>query len=89
MTAFKNGVSQWRRVYIVESTKSTQVSTTGRARVAVGFLAGHAYEQPILLQDHDTKFDGAFNAVLCDKGARVQKVGPRAPNLNAVAERTW
>jgi putative transposase len=77
-----------RRVHIAGmSTKPTQIWTAERGREALGFLAGHDGEQPILLRDHDTKFEGGFDAVLREKGVRVQKVGPRAPNLNAIAER--
>jgi putative transposase len=77
-----------RRAHIAGmSTKPTQAWTGARAREALGFLAGHAGERPILLRDHDTKFEGGFDAVLQESGVRVQKVGPRALNLNAVAER--
>jgi putative transposase len=77
-----------RRLHIAGmSTKPTQAWTAERARTALGFLSGHAGEQPILLRDHDTKFEGNFDAVLEEHGVRVRKVGPRASNLNAVVER--
>jgi putative transposase len=77
-----------RRVHIAGmSTRTTQVWTAERARESLCFLAGYAGERPILLRDHDTKFEGGFDAALWENGVRVQKVGPRAPNLNAVAER--
>jgi len=77
-----------RRVHIAGmSTKPTQAWTAERAREALGFLASPAGERPILLPDHDTKFESAFDAVLRENGVRVNKVGPQAPNLNAVAER--
>jgi putative transposase len=69
------------------STKPTQAWTAARAREALCFLAGHADERPILLRDHDNKFGDHFDTVLRDNGVRVQKVGPLAPNLNAIAER--
>jgi len=77
-----------RRVRIAGmSTKPTQAWTAARAREALGFLACPAGERPILLRDHDTKFEGGFDTILRENGVRVQKVGPQAPNLNAVAER--
>jgi putative transposase len=39
------------------------------------------------LIDHDTKFTAAFDAVLEADGAAVIRLGLRAPNLNAYAER--
>ena len=77
-----------RRVRIAGmSSKPTQAWTAERAREALGFLACPAGERPILLRDHDTKFEGGFDTILRENGVRVQKVGPQAPNLNAVAER--
>jgi len=77
-----------RRVHIAGmTTKPTQAWTAARARESLCFLAGHAGERPLLLRDHDTKFEGAFDAVLGENGVRVNKVGPQAPNLNAIAER--
>jgi hypothetical protein len=61
--------------------------TAERARESLCFLAVYADHRPIPLGNHDTKFGDHFDAVLGESGVRVQKVGPRAPNLNAVAER--
>ena len=48
-------------------------------------------EQPekptILLRDYDGKFAPEFDAILEADGVTVKKVGPHAPNLNAIAER--
>jgi putative transposase len=48
-------------------------------------------EQPvkpeILLLDHDAKFVPEFDRVFAAEGIQVKRVGPRAPNLNAYAER--
>jgi putative transposase len=63
------------------SAKPTQAWTAERAREALGFLRGAPDEPAILLRDHDTKFEGGFDAVLRENGVRVQKVGPPAPNL--------
>lgn len=40
-----------------------------------------------LLLDHDSKFTSGFDAVFVAEGTDVKRVGPLAPNLNAVAER--
>lgn len=40
-----------------------------------------------LIIDHDAKFTAAFDAVLEADGIEVKRVGPRAPNMNAHAER--
>ena len=61
--------------------------TPERDREALSFLARQAGQQPILLRDHDTKVGDLFDAVLRENGVCVEKVGPQAPNLNAVAER--
>ena len=37
--------------------------------------------------DHDTKYTESFDAVLEAQDAEIVRVGPRAPNLNAYAER--
>jgi len=68
------------------STRATPAWTPERDREALPFLARQAGQQPILLRDHDTKFGDHFDAVLRENGVCVQKVGPQAPNLNAVAE---
>jgi putative transposase len=77
-----------RRVHIAGmTTKPTQAWTAERAREALSFLCGTPGERPILLRDLDIKFEGGFDIVLRKNGVRVNKVGPQAPNLNAVAER--
>jgi putative transposase len=54
-------------------------------------VAMHFAEQPerprFLLRDRDSKFVRAFDEVLRADGIEVKAVGPRAPNLNAYAER--
>jgi hypothetical protein len=40
-----------------------------------------------LLLDHDTKFTKSFDAVFEADDCEVKRVGPAAPNLNAIAER--
>src|ERR1700736_4886435 len=54
-------------------------------------LLMHFEEQPVkptmLLRDLDGKFCKEFDALLESEGVKVQKVGPRSPNLNPHAER--
>jgi putative transposase len=40
-----------------------------------------------LIIDHDGKYTKEFDTVFAAEGATVQRVGPKAPNLNAHAER--
>jgi transposase InsO family protein len=40
-----------------------------------------------VLIDHDTTYSAEFDRVLEADGGEVKRVGPRAPNLNAYAER--
>jgi hypothetical protein len=40
-----------------------------------------------LLRDHDTKFTSQFDAIVESEGVEAKAVGPRAPNMNAVAKR--
>lgn len=40
-----------------------------------------------ILIDYDSKFPRSFDAVFAAEGAKVQRVGPPAPNLNSVIER--
>ncbi len=59
-------------------------------RQARNFLiqAGEQAAMPtVVIRDYDGKFVPEFDAVLASDGVRVKKVGPRAPNLNAYAER--
>ena len=41
----------------------------------------------LLLIDNDSKFTDSFDAVFEAQEAEVKRVGPRAPNMNAYAER--
>jgi putative transposase len=77
-----------RRVFVSAPTANPDSTwVTQQARNFV-LQADGAIEPPtILLRDHDTKFSGAFDAVLKSDGIEVMPVGPRAPNLNAFVER--
>lgn len=48
-------------------------------------------DQPVkpacLIRDGDTKFTEEFCAILEPEDLEVKRVGPRAPNMNAYAER--
>ena len=46
-----------------------------------------AGQPPYLLHDYETKFVPEFDAVFEAEGVTGKRVGPRAPNLNAHAER--
>jgi putative transposase len=58
-----------------------------QARNASMQMAEWGLPPKYLLLDHDTKFTDQFDAVFEAEGAEVKRVGPKAPNLNAVAER--
>ena len=51
----------------------------------------HVGDLPIkptmLIRDHDSKFTAEFDGILESEGIEIKKVGPRAPNMNAIAER--
>jgi hypothetical protein len=54
----------------------------------IAMVFGEQADQPrFLLRDHDTKFTRQFDEILETEGVEVKAVGPRAPNMNAVAER--
>jgi putative transposase len=54
-------------------------------------LSMYFTEQPerptVLLRDRDGKFSTEFDSILAADGITVHRLGPMAPNLNAVAER--
>jgi putative transposase len=54
-----------------------------QARNASMQMAEWGLPPKYLLIDHDAKFTGQFDAVFEAEGAKVQRVGPQAPNLNA------
>jgi transposase InsO family protein len=41
----------------------------------------------VVVCDHDAKLGAHFTRVLASSGARVVRIAPRAPDMNAVAER--
>ena len=58
-----------------------------QARNISMFFAEQPIQPKYLLRDHDTKFVAEFDAILESDGITVKPVGPRAPNMNAHAER--
>jgi putative transposase len=77
-----------RRVYIPGvAAHPTGEWVTQQARHFTMHLEEQGLEITHLVIDNDTKYVGKFDEVLESEGAEVIRVGPRAPNLNAVAER--
>ena len=77
-----------RRVFLAGVT--TSPNSTWVAQQARN-LAMHVGELPVkptmLIRDCDTKFTAEFDGILESEGIEIKKVGPRAPNMNAIAER--
>jgi putative transposase len=77
-----------RRVIVSAPTASPNADwVVQQARNASFAMAEWNLKMSHLLIDHDRKYTKAFDAVWESEGAEVQRVGPRAPNLNAFAER--
>ncbi|MGL6097898.1 MAG: integrase core domain-containing protein, partial [Fimbriiglobus sp.] len=77
-----------RRVFVAGVTANPNAEwVTQQARNFTMAAADMTLGVTHLLIDHDTKFTAAFDAVLAADGVAVKRVGPRAPNLNAFAER--
>jgi putative transposase len=51
------------------------------------FFAEQSVKPKYLIRDHDSKFVQEFDDILQADGMEVVKVGPRAANMNAYAER--
>jgi putative transposase len=59
-----------------------------QARNVTGDIHDLGFPTPeILIIDCDTKYTWEFDAIFESEGTEVRRVGPRAPNLNAYAER--
>lgn len=77
-----------RRVIVTGmSTNPDAAWVTQQARNATMAMAKLNLAVKVLIRDHDAKFGEGFDAVFAAEGAEVIRVGPRAPNLNAFAER--
>ena len=58
-----------------------------QARNVTGEIRDRGFPTPeILIIDHDSKYTREFDSIFESEGTKVQRVGPRAPNLNAYAE---
>jgi putative transposase len=77
-----------RRVHIAGMTAHPDSAwmTQQAANVAM-FFAEQEVKPQFLLRDFDSKYTPAFDALLEADGMEIVPVGPRAPNLNAHAER--
>jgi hypothetical protein len=77
-----------RRVHIAGmSTNPDATWVAQQARNVAMFFDEQSTKPTYLLRDNDSKFGAAFDTVFEAKGITVKKVGPRAPNMNAYAER--
>ncbi len=77
-----------RRVNVTGLTPNPdRVWVMQQARNFLPATANEPDQPAILLRDFDSKFVREFDAVLTAEGMVVKRVGPRAPNLNAYAER--
>jgi putative transposase len=77
-----------RRVYLCGVTANPDKAwVQQQARNVAMHFADQPVKPTILIHDMDGKFTPAFDALLESEGVTIQKVGPRAPNLNAYAER--
>lgn len=77
-----------RRVHIAGmSPNPDRQWVAQQARNVSAVFAEEPQRPTILRRDHDGKFGPEFDAILHSDGVAIHKVGPRAPNLNAYAER--
>ncbi len=77
-----------RRVFVFGMTPHPDGPWVVQQARNASMVFGEQSEAPrYLIRDCDSKFVAGFDAVLEADGVEVVKVGPRAPNLNAFAER--
>jgi putative transposase len=77
-----------RRVHLAGMTAHPDGRWMAQQARNVAMLFAEQADKPrYLSRDHDTKFTRQFDEILESEGVEVKAVGPRAPNMNAVAER--
>jgi putative transposase len=77
-----------RRVIVSAPTASPDAAWVAQqARNASMQMQEWGLSASRVLIDNDRKFQSGFDAVFEGQGTAVQRVGPRAPNMNAYAER--
>jgi putative transposase len=77
-----------RRVYLpAVSAHPNAAWVEQQARNLKMYLDEQGLSLQYLIHDLDSKFTQKFDAIIESEGAEVVAVGPRAPNLNAYAER--
>lgn len=77
-----------RRVHLAGITAHPDSAWMAQqARNVALFFAEQPQRPRYLLRDRDSKFTRQFDSILASEGLKVTPVGPRAPNLNAFAER--
>jgi transposase InsO family protein len=77
-----------RRVFVTPSTCRPDAGwMKSQAESFLNYTEQENLGCDILIRDLDGKYSTAFDSMFTDRGIKVKPVGPRAPNLNAFAER--
>jgi len=77
-----------RRVHLAGMTPNPNSAWVEQQARNMTMFFDELPEKPThVIHDHDSKYTAEFDAILKSEGVEIKKVGPRAPNLNAFAER--
>jgi putative transposase len=77
-----------RRVFVTPATCRPDAGwMKSQAESFLSFTDGQQIDCDILIRDRDGKYSSDFDRCFTNRGIKVKPVGPRAPNLNAFAER--